>query len=79
MFDSHLHYLLEKQRHEMERRQARDHWLRQQLMEAGLRKGQSPNQGLPAWLVTRLSQWNPLLSIQRLKGAWSKKPIGKPL
>jgi hypothetical protein len=56
MIDSHLHYMAEKQRHEMERRQAREYWLRHQLLGIRVAKDNSLDRSLRLLLAARPSQ-----------------------
>ena len=57
MFDSHLHYLIEKQRHEMERRQAYEYWLHRRLLGVNLQKDFALYQSLHFWLAATLNRW----------------------
>ena len=57
MLDSHLHYLNEVQRHEMERRQAYEYWLHRRLLGEILQKESTFVQSLHFWPVATLSRW----------------------
>lgn len=57
MFDSHLHYLLEKQRHEMERRQAHEYWLHRRLLGVNPQKDFPLYRSLHCWLAATLNRW----------------------
>ena len=57
MFSSRLHYLVEMQRHDMERQQAHEYRLHRRLLVVNLQEDSDLFQSLRSWLAATLNWW----------------------